>query len=102
MKVGFILECKLNGPDAVIYPYLARKFCPSIEIEKPKTLNNKAFVMSDGPEVAKTLLDNGCDYVFFIWDRLPKFNGTGRCEDDKAKVEAGLKLLKVNQEKVVL
>ncbi len=32
MKVGFILECSKDGPDAVIYPYLANKFCSVLEM----------------------------------------------------------------------
>jgi hypothetical protein len=102
MKIGFILECQPKGPDADIYPYLANVFCPGLELEKPETLVNKANVMNDGPEVAKILLESGCDYVFIIWDRMPKWGGTGRCEDHITTVEAGLTELKVDRTKIVL
>jgi len=36
MRIGFILECTLGGPDAVIYPYVANKLCPQLIIENQK------------------------------------------------------------------
>ncbi len=92
MKIGFILECSPKGPDADIYPYLAGKFCDKLTIAKPETLVNKKNVMNEGPLVAKTLLDSGCDYVFIIWDRLPKWGGTGNCDDHTAEIHKGLSI----------
>ena len=102
MKAGFILECQPKGPDADIYPYLAKQFCPGMEVEKPETLGNKNNVMNDGPLVAKTLLETGCDHVFIIWDRMPKWGGTGKCEDHISELEEGLTRLEVDKTKVVM
>jgi len=102
MKIGMILECSPKGPDAKIYPYLAQKFCPALEIEEPETLINKANVMNDAPLVAQTLLESGCDYVFIIWDRMPKWGGSGNCADHSAQVTKGLDALKVDRGRIVL
>jgi len=102
MKVGFVLECSTKGPDADIYPYLANKFCPNLEIIKPETLVNKQRLMNEGPLVAQTLIEDGCDYVFIIWDRIPRWGGTGRCEEHMATLEQGLAQLEINRTKVIL
>ena len=102
MKVGFILECTPQGPDAAIYTYLAKHFCNDLEILKPETLSSKAGVMEQGAEVAKTLLDTGCDYVFIIWDRMPKWGGTGRCEDHIATLENSLQQVGADRTKIFL
>jgi len=102
MKVGFILECTPQGPDAAIYPYLAKLFCEDLEIQKPKTLVNKANVMEQGAEVAQVLLQTGCDYVFIIWDRMPKWGGTGRCEEHIATLETRLQQIGVDKTKIFL
>jgi hypothetical protein len=103
MKVGFVLECSPKGPDADIYPYLAGEiFCPKVEVAKPETLVNKENVMNDGPLVAQTLIADGCDYVFILWDRMPKWGGSGNCDKDIAILENGLARLTVNREQVIL
>ncbi|MFN7748225.1 MAG: hypothetical protein ACK51D_05710 [Cyclobacteriaceae bacterium] len=102
MKVGFILECTPQGPDAAIYTYLAKHFCNDLEILKPETLSSKAGVMEQGADVAKTLLDTGCDYVFIIWDRMPKWGGTGRCEDHIATLENSLQQVGADRAKIFL
>jgi hypothetical protein len=102
MKIGFVLECQPKGPDVDIYPYLAKLFCPGLEIEKPETLGNKSYVISEGPEVAKILLESGCDHVFIVWDRMPKWGGTARCEDHIVAMEQGLTELQVDRSKIIL
>ncbi len=102
MKIGFILECSPKGPDADIYPYLANKFCPGLEIAKPETLVNKQRVLEEGPFVAQTLLNDGCDYVFIIWDRIPKWGGTGKCEEHTKILQDELTQIGVNKERVFL
>jgi hypothetical protein len=104
MRIGMILECTSKGPDAIIYPYLAKLFCKTLMIRNGDiiTLNNKANVMNESPEIAKILLDSGCDYVFIIWDRMPKWGGTGSCEDHKKEVSDGLNSFKVDKDKVFL
>jgi hypothetical protein len=102
MKVGFILECSPQGPDALIYPYLANLFCKKLELTKPETLVNKQRLINEGPLIAQTLIVDGCDYVFIIWDRMPKWGRSGKCEDDIAILEQGLSQLKVNRDQIVL
>lgn len=102
MKVGFVLECSPKGPDAEIYPYLANVFCKNLELTKPETLVNKQRLMNEGPLVAQTLIDDGCDYVFIIWDRIPKWGGTGKCEDHIATLEEGLTQLHVYRAQIIL
>lgn len=102
MRIGFVLECTPQGPDADIYPYVTRKICPGLTISKPETLRNKQNVMNEGPLVALTLLETGCDYVFIIWDRMPRWGGTGRCTEHKAQLEAGLAQFGVDQSRVFL
>lgn len=99
-----ILECTLMGPDADIYPYLAKRFCPRLIIEKSDiiTLNNKPAVINDGPEVAKLLLESGCEHVFIIWDRLPKWGGTGNCADHTTALSEKLDTLGVEKTKIIL
>ena len=96
------MECTPQGSDAVIYPYLVKVFCKKLEIVKPETLNNKKFLINDGPLVTQTLIADGCDYVFIIWDRMPKWGGSGKCEDDIAAIEKGLVQFAVNRDQVVL
>ena len=90
MKAGFILECTPKGPDADIYPYVASRLCPTLTIVKPVTLGNKEGVMAEGALNASVLLESGCDYVFIVWDRMPKWGGTGRCADHVAHLEVEL------------
>jgi hypothetical protein len=104
MRIGFILECSSKGPDADIYPYLAKLFCPKFEIENTDvlTLNNKANVMNEGPAATKILLESGCNFVFIIWDRMPKWGGTGNCEDHRNTIIAGLDSLGIDKSMVIL
>ncbi|MBS1520578.1 MAG: hypothetical protein JST50_06250 [Bacteroidetes bacterium] len=102
MKVGFILECSPQGPDADIYPYLANIFCKKLELLKPETLINKQRLINEGPLVAQTLITDGCDYVYIIWDRMPKWGRSGKCEDDKNAIEQGLHQLKIDRDKIIL
>jgi hypothetical protein len=102
MKIGFILECTLGGPDAVIYPYVAKRLCDALEIEKPETLKDKKSLIQEAPLVAQTLLENGCDKVFIIWDRIPRWNIPGNCETDKEQIAEGLNNLEVPPVQVFL
>lgn len=102
MKVGFIVECSIGGPDAKIYPYVAKQLCNTLVIEKPETLKDKKSLMQEAPLVAQTLLKNGCDTVFIIWDRIPRWGIGGNCETDKEVLANELSNLKVNTTKVFL
>lgn len=103
MKVGFILECSLGGPDAIIYPYVAKEICKALEIEKPETLKDKKSLLQEAPLVAKTLLENGCQKVFIIWDRKPRWkDNLGNCDTDKKTLVDELKNIDVTLEDVYL
>ena len=102
MKIGFVLECTPQGPDAEIYPYVAKRLCPGAEIAKPETLRNKQNVMNEGALVALTLLETGCDYVFIIWDRMPRWGGTGRCAEHITQLEAELTKHAIDRNQVFL
>jgi len=102
MKLGFVLECTPNGPDADIYPYVAKQICLGVNVAKPETLRNKQNVMSEGALVALTLLETGCDYVFIIWDRMSRWGGTGRCADHIAQLDAELTKQSVDRSRVFL
>jgi hypothetical protein len=102
MKIGMILECQPAGPDAFVYPYVAKKICEAIEIEKPETLVNKQRLMDEAPAVAQTLLSNGCDLVFIIWDKIPRWGGGGDCETDRAALTKSLTNLGVSMAKIRL
>jgi hypothetical protein len=103
MKVGFILECQTGGPDASIYKYVAEKLCSSLFIEKPETMVNKKRLMEEGPVVAQTLFESGCDYVFIIWDRKPRWeNQSGNCRTDREALKNSLSLLGVDNTKIYL
>ena len=104
MKIGFILECSTKGPDADIYPYLAKVFCQKIELESPATtFTNKKNLLLEGASAVEILFKAKCDYVFIIWDRLPKFvGGSGKCADDFTSMEKALDNLKLDKTKVIM
>jgi len=104
MRIGFVLECSPKGPDADIYPYLAKKFCPYFETRKGDivTLTNMENVMNDGPMTAKVLLEAGCSYVFIIWDRMPKWNGVGNCEVYRDRLLEGFNVLGIDSSRIIL
>jgi hypothetical protein len=102
MKIGFILECQPGGSDATVYKYVAQRLCPALEIEKPQTLINKPGVFNEGPAVIQTLLAGGCDYVFVIWDRKPRFLLPGNCQTDIQTFTDSLNQLNINTAQVVI
>ncbi|HNR19082.1 MAG TPA: hypothetical protein PKN75_08595 [Bacteroidia bacterium] len=84
MKVGFVTEGAKGSPDAKIYPYVAKKFCPQLEVVGSFPLGQKSTVINSSSEEIQKLFELGCEYVFVMWDRMPKWTGgTGKCEDDK-------------------
>src|SRR3978361_328893 len=102
MKIGMILECQPAGPDAAVYPYVAKELCEDLEIEKPETLINKQRLMNEAPEVAQTLLQSGCDLVFIIWDKKPRWGEGGNCETDTAALTPALTQLGVKMPRIRL
>lgn len=74
MKVGFVFECQDQGPDEVVYTYIAKELCRHFEIlqENISPLGNKHAVINDSTMDVETMFANKCDYVFIMWDRMPK------------------------------
>jgi hypothetical protein len=102
MKAGLILECQTGGTDSIIYSKVFQKLCAQLTIEKPQTLVNKKRLLEEGPAVAQTLIDfDECDYVFFIWDRKPRWaDDLGNCNTDEATLITELTKLNVDLTKV--
>lgn len=105
MKVGFVFECQDQGPDELVYTYIAKELCKHFEIlqENISPLGNKHAVINDCALDIVTMFDNHCDYVFIMWDRMPKWkNGTGKCDDDKATLTAILVAAGVNMDNIIM
>jgi hypothetical protein len=102
MKIGLILECRPGGPDADVYKYVAERLCKKFEIDKPKTLIDKKSLIQEAPEVAQTLIADGCQHVFIIWDKKPRWGDGGDCTTDNAALTNGLNQLGVNMNQIKL
>lgn len=104
MKVGFVFECQPQGPDEQVYTYVARQLCSKFEIlpENISSMGDKKTLIQECAMDVKIMLDSGCNYVFIIWDRMPKWGGTGRCEEHKADLSKNLKTEVVDQSKVIM
>jgi hypothetical protein len=104
MKVGFVFECQPQGSDEQVYTYVAKKLCDKFEIlpENISSLGDKKTVLQESAIDVKIMLDNGCRFVFVIWDRMPKWGGTGKCSDHKSEITKNLTTEKVDLSKVVL
>lgn len=99
-----VLECTAQGPDAAVYPYVVSQLCAALAIEKPLTKGNKKTLIQEAGDDTKTLLETGCDVVFIIWDRQPRWSkeNPGDCNTDRASVLADLAKAGVLAERVVL
>jgi len=105
MKVGFVFECQDQGPDEVLYTQVAKDLCNNFEIsqENISPLGNKHAVINDSTLDVVTMFKNGCEYVFIVWDRMPKWkDGTGKCDDDKSTLKKNLTGAGVNMDKVIM
>lgn len=104
MKVGFVFECQPQGSDEQVYLYIAKKLCEKFEIlpENISSLGDKKTVLQESAMDVKIMLENGCRFVFIIWDRMPKWGGTGRCQDHKTEIAKNLMTEKVDATKVIL
>ena len=102
MKVGMVLECTRQGPDAKIYPYVLRQLCPAMQVVDVSTMGNKENLIQFGPEAVHTMLQAGCALVFVIWDRMPRWGGTGRCAEAETALRSAFAALGVDSARVVL
>jgi hypothetical protein len=105
MKVGFVFECQDQGPDELLYTQVAKDLCNNFEIsqENISPLGNKHAVINDSVLDVQTMFKNGCQYVFIVWDRMPKWKlGTGKCADDKATLTDNLAAAGIDMTKVIM
>lgn len=104
MKVGFVFECQAQGPDELLYTKVAKDLCNSFEIsqENISPLGSKRAVIYESTLDVQTLFANGCEFVFIVWDRMPKWGGAGRCEEDRATLTANLTNVGINMAKIVM
>ena len=103
MKVGFVFECQPKGSDEQVYTYVAKQLCNTLDIQ-PENIssmgNKKALIEECATDVA-IMLANGCKFVFIIWDRLPKWGGTGSCTDHKAELTRNLQREDINLNQII-
>lgn len=104
MKVGFVFECQDQGPDELLYTQVAKDLCPNFQIsrENISPLGNKHAVINDSALDVQTMFANGCQYVFIIWDRMPKWGGTGKCDDHKETLTAKLQAFGIDMSKIIM
>lgn len=105
MKIGFVFECQDQGPDELLYTKVAKDLCNDFEIsqENISPLGNKHAVINESEIDVQAMFENGCEFVFIVWDRMPKWkNGTGKCADDKATLTANLNKVGINLSKVIM
>ncbi len=70
MKIGFIVESTLQGPEHQAVRSLMQCFCPRDQfIVLPQ--GNKGLLLKNAASDATRLFDQGCDRVFIMWDWHP-------------------------------
>jgi hypothetical protein len=104
MKVGFVFECQSQGSDEQVYTYIAKRLCENFEIlpENISSLGDKKTVLQESATDVRIMLDNGCEFVFIIWDRMPKWGGTGRCQDHRTELSANLANENIDRTKIIM
>ncbi len=105
MKIGFIFECPLSGPDRQVIEFLAAKIDPGVEIVNRFTNTNKPALLQQCGEQAAALLSQGCERVVIVWDLLPRWKDKHikpYCKKDVAEVRAALHRSNVDDERVRL
>ena len=105
-KIGFVLECGINGADIQVCLHAARQIAPCLEMFPPVPMYNKPFLLENCGKAASKLLKSGrCAHVFIIWDLFPSAHGTrekpSRAEDMK-KAKQSLARLNVDLARVTL
>ncbi|NBP68863.1 MAG: hypothetical protein EBR30_08920 [Cytophagia bacterium] len=103
MKVGFVFECQPKGSDEQVYTYVAKQLCNGLDIrpENISCMGNKKTLIEESATDVAVMLANGCEYVFIIWDRIPKWGGSGVCADHQAELTANLQWENVNLAQII-
>ena len=81
MKIGFITEGAKGGMESQIYAYVSLQLCTTLQIIGTIPLGERNKVLNSSSEDIRKLIELGCDSVFVIWDRMPKWSGSDKCED---------------------
>ncbi|GDX41076.1 hypothetical protein LBMAG21_13680 [Armatimonadota bacterium] len=109
MKVGRVLECQKDGPDAKVLKELFRKCAPDIEASVA-TMSNKPNLLKECGIAARNLLAEGCAHVVIVWDLFPTDWGdalqqsdrTPCLHQDRARVLQSLRSAGVDESRVAL
>lgn len=72
MKLGFVFECWIDGPDYKVLKHLVNWIRPDCIFE-PVTLGDKGILLEQCADSVDLLLKTGCDKVFIVWDLMPKY-----------------------------
>lgn len=72
MKLGFVFECWIDGPDYKVLKHLVSWISPDCIFE-PVTLGDKGILLEQCADSVDLLLKTGCDKVFIVWDLMPKY-----------------------------
>lgn len=103
MKVGFVFECQPKGSDEQVYTYVAKELCNNLDIqpENISSMGNKKALIEECAGDVSVMLANGCEYVFIVWDRIPKWGGSGVCADHQAELTANLQKENINIAQII-
>ena len=82
MKLGLILECQLNGPDAKVLRCLLTQFAREVEL-RIATEGNKVNLVRECGTTAKQLIEDGCERVVIVWDLFPAEWGDALKQKDR-------------------
>ena len=83
-----------SGADEQVYTYIAKTLCNALNIlsENISSMGNKRALIEESAADVRIMLNNGCEFVFIIWDGMPKWGGTGRCGDHQAELLINLQI----------
>lgn len=77
MKVGMVFECGRFGADGKVYPYLARRIRPELDIQ-PFFLDSKNRLIQECGSASAHLFNiDKCEKVLLIWDLRPSWEKKG-------------------------
>lgn len=89
MKIGLLVECGPEGPDAKVCRHFIEQLDSTIQVECT-TMDNKRKLVNECGDAAAALLVSGCEYVVIVWDMNPPWDqDAGTCL--KAEREAVFK-----------
>lgn len=91
MRLGFIVECVLDGPDSQVCRDLAKRMRGDLSDDdiKIRTMGDKRTLKRECGAAAKALMDDSqCDRVIIVWDLRPvwKEDGDPCRQEDRQQV----------------